>query len=74
MDRPRDYFMVRKRKSEGEKHRYVYMWNLEKRQRQTYLRSRDRDTEVENNCMANKGKRRMGWIGRLGLTYTHYYV
>ena len=34
------------------------------------MRSRDRDTEVENNCMANKGKRRMGWIGRLGLTYT----
>ena len=30
MDRPRDCFMVRKRKSEKEKHRYVYMGNLEK--------------------------------------------
>ena len=37
--------------------------------------SRNRVTDVENKLMVTKGERgAAGWIGRLGLTYIHYYV
>ena len=37
--------------------------------------NRNRDTDVENKLMDTKGRKgKVGWIGRLGLTYIHYYV
>ena len=52
----------------------VYMWNLEKWYRWSYLQSRNRDTDVENKRMGTKGRSGgVGWIGRLGLTYIHYW-
>ena len=32
------------------------------------------ETDVENECMDTKGKRRVGLMGRLWLTYIQYYV
>ena len=47
----------------------------EKWYRQTYFQSKNRDTEIENKRLDIKaGRRQMGWIGRLGWTYIHYYV
>ena len=51
----------------------AYMCNLEKWHRWTYLQSRNRDTEVENKCMDTKGEGGVGWIGKWGLTYIHYW-
>ena len=50
----------------------AYMWNMKIKNwcRQSYLQSRD--TDVENKSMDTKGKREVGWIGRLGLTCIHY--
>ena len=45
-------------------------WEI--RYRWTYLQSRNRDTDVENKHMDFKCRKRGGWIGRLGLRYTHY--
>ena len=52
----------------------TYMWNLEKWYRWTYLQSRNRHTDIENKFMDPKGTREVGWPGRLGLAYIHYYV
>ena len=52
----------------------AYMWNLEKWYRWTYLQSRNRDTDIEKKHMDTKGGREVGGIGRLGLTYIHYYL
>ena len=63
-------------KSEREKEiSYInaYMWNLEKWYRWFYLQSRCKDTDVENKCMDTKEEGGMGEIGRLGLTYIHYW-
>ena len=54
----------------------AYMWNLEKWYIWTGLQGRNRDTDAENKRMDNKGGSGgegavVGWIGRLGLTYTH---
>ena len=51
----------------------AYMWNLEKWYRWTYFQCRKRDADVGNRCVNRpSGSRgRLGWIGRLGLTYTH---
>ena len=65
-------------KSEREKQiSYIntYLWNLEKWYRWTGLQGRNRDTNTENKLTVTKvGKGRVGWTGRLGLTYIHYYV
>ena len=63
-------------KSEREKQIDInaYMQNLEELYRWYYLQIRNRDTDVENKCMNNMGEKRVGWSGRLGLTYIHYYV
>ena len=76
MDRPRDCH-TEWSESEREKqisYNIAYMWTLEKWYRWTYLQSRNRDTDVENKLMDTKGGRGVGWVGRLGLTYIHYYV
>ena len=75
MDGPRDCY-TEWSKSEREKQiSYInaYMWNLEKWYRWSYLQSRNRDTDVENKHMDTKGEEEVGWIGRLGLTYIHYW-
>ena len=41
--------------------------------RRSYLQSRNRDTDVENKRMDTKGKGGVGGIGRLELTYIHYF-
>ena len=51
----------------------AYMWNLEKWYRWSYLQGRNRDPDAENKCMDTKGEEEVGGIGRLGLTYTHYW-
>ena len=51
----------------------AYMWNLEKWYRWYYLQSRNRDTEGESKHMDTRGEGRLGWIGRLRLTYIHYW-
>ena len=66
-------------KSEREKQiSYIntYMWNLEKWHRWSYLQSRNRDTYTEIKHMDTKAGGVLGWVGRLGLTYIHfwYYV
>ena len=33
-----------------------------------------RVTDVENKFMITEGTREEGYIGRLGLAYTHYYM
>ena len=67
VDGPRDYHTERS-KSEREQILCINV-NVEsekkKLHRRSYLQSRNRDTEQR--------KRRMGWIGKLGLTYTHYW-
>ena len=63
-------------KSEREKqisYSIAYVWNLEKLYRWTYLQSRNRDTDLEYKCMDTE-EGGSGWIGRLRLTYIHYYV
>ena len=52
----------------------AYMWNFKKWYKGTYLQNRSRVTDVENKLMVTGGKRGKGQIGRLGLTYTHYYI
>ena len=53
----------------------VYMWTLEKWYRWIYLQSRNRDSQVENKHMDTKREvGEVGWIGRLELTYIHYYI
>ena len=52
----------------------AYMWNLEKWYNWTCLQSRNGDTDVENKRTDAKGEEGVGWSGRLGLTYIHYYV
>ena len=48
---------------------------LKKWYKWTYLQNRNRVTDVENKLMVTKGERRgEGYIGRLGLTSTHYYM
>ena len=43
--------------------------------RWTYLQSRNRDTEVGNKlCRYQGGWCGVGWIGRLELTYMHYWL
>ena len=39
----------------------------------TYLQGRNGDTDVENRFVDTVGKERVGWIGRLALTYTSYH-
>ena len=77
-------FQVKKRghpewsKSEREKHTSymnAYLWNLEGWYRWSYLQSRNRDRDIGNKPMDNQeGKGRVGWTGRLGLTYIHNYA
>ena len=51
------------------------MWNLEQWYRWTNFQGRNRDTDVKNKCMDTKEEKgRLGWIGSLGLTYTHCCV
>ena len=68
--------LLYREKAEREKQIYIntYMQNLEEWYRWSYLQSRNRDTDVENKCMNNMEEKRVGWSGRLGLTYIHYYV
>ena len=49
----------------------AYMWSLEKWYRWTYLQSRNRVPDIVNKCMISNGGRRVGWTGRLGLTYIY---
>ena len=57
------------------KRSYIYMWNLKKWYKWTYLQNINRVTDVENKLMVTKGERGgEGQLGRLGLTYTHYYL
>ena len=63
-------------KSEREKQiSYInaYIWNLKKWYSWSYLQNRSRDTYVENQRMYSKGEAGVGWIGRWGLTYIHYW-
>ena len=57
-------------------HINAHMWNLEKWYRWTYLQSRNRDIDMENKRLDTKlvGGWQEGWIGRLILTYVHYYA
>ena len=42
-------------------------------QKKVHMEGRNRDTDIENKCMGTEGgKRGVGWMGRLGLTYIHY--
>ena len=41
--------------------------------RLSYLQSRNTDTDEENKHGYQEGRGRVGWIGRLGLTYIHYW-
>ena len=50
---------------------YKWCYN-EKWDRWTSLLSRNRGTDIGNKCVDTEGGR--GWIGRLGLTYSHCYV
>ena len=52
----------------------TYVWNLGKWYWWTYLRGRDRDRDTENRCVDTAGNKRVGWIGRLELTYICYHV
>ena len=64
-------------KAEREKQKLyntINMWILEKWYRWTFLQSRNRDTDIENKPMYTKGGIKVGWIRRLGLTYTHCAV
>ena len=63
-------------KSEREKQTlYIntHMWGLEKWYGWSYLKNRNRDTDIENKNMDTKWGNRVGWIGRLGLTYIQYW-
>ena len=71
IDRPRDCHIELSQKREKQvSYSTTYMWNLGKWYRRTYLQIRNRDTDIENKLMDTKGKGRVGWLGRLGLTYT----
>lgn len=35
---------------------------------------KNRDTNVEKRPVDTKQERRVGWLGRLDLTYIHYHV
>ena len=75
MDGPRDHH-AEQSKSEKEKQiLYIdaYVWNLEKWCRWSYLQSRNRDKDVEKKYMDTKGDKEVGGIGRLELTYIHYW-
>ena len=48
------------------------MWNLEKLYRGPCLQSRIIDRDIENKHMDTKGW--VGWVGKLGLMFVHYYV
>ena len=39
-----------------------------------FTKNRNRVTDVENKLMVTKRGKKRGYIGRLGRTYTHYYV
>ena len=76
MDGPRDCHTEWGKSEREKKLSYInaYMWNLEICYRWSYLQSRSRDTDVENKHMDTKGgKEGVGWTGRLGLTYIHYW-
>ena len=75
MNGPRDRH-AEQSKSEREKQiLYInaYVQNLEKWYRWLYLQSRNRGTDVENKYMDTKGDKEVGGIGRLELTYIHYW-
>ena len=64
-------------------HLYGYLkmeskkWNLNKWYKWTYLQNRNRVTDVKNKLVVIRGQKGEGinWeIGKLGLTYTHYYI
>ena len=63
--------------SQKEKNKYCILTHIcgiwKNWYRQSYLQSRNRDTDVENKRMDTKGEGGVGWIGRLGLTYIHYW-
>ena len=51
----------------------IYMWDREKWYRSPHLHSTNEDTDIENKCMDTKGEKvKVGGIGILGLTHTHY--
>ena len=63
-------------KSEREKQiSYInaYMWNLEKWYKWSYWQSRNRDTDRKQMYGHHGAKEGVGWIGRWGLTYIHYW-
>ena len=76
MDGPRDCH-TKWSKSQREKqisYKIAYMWNLEKWYKWTYLQSRNSHRCREQTYDYHGGKGEVGRIGRLGLTYIHYYV
>ena len=52
----------------------TYIWNLKQWYKWTYLQNRNRVTNVKSNLIVTRGVRGEGWIGRLGLIYTHHYI
>ena len=54
----------------------VYLLHMESKKgyKCTYLQNRNRLTDIENKLMVTNGEREEGQIGRLGLTYIHYYM
>jgi len=50
------------------------MWNLKKGTNELIYK-KERVIDVENKLMVVTGRGRgVGYTGRLGLTYTHYYI
>ena len=72
IDGPRDYTEWSKWERKEQIYINTYMWNIEKLCRWTYLQSKNRNTNIENKYMDTKrGKKEVGWIGRLELTYMY---
>ena len=50
------------------------MWNLKYNTNELIYKTEIRLTDVDNKLMVIRGERGEGYIGRLGLMYTHYYI
>ena len=75
MDGPREYHTKWSQKENNKYHMISLICGTIKWHKWTYLRNRNRLTDIENRLVVAKGEREgEGWIGRLGLANTNYYV
>ena len=74
MDGPKDCHTEWSKSDRERQISYItYMWNLKKGYKWIYLQ-KEIVTDVENKLMVTREYGGEGWIGRLGSTYTHYYI